>query len=130
MRPVPALRRFPFETHFFPKQGEQVKSWFEMLKVRIDLMSSHCRDDAHQDHRQVCRLTWNTFRYHCIILEELAGLRSDVAPGLPAEVPDVECSYSVSMKIFLVSYPRWFEGKRLQREVFSRAMEIAPPCST
>ena len=35
----------------------------------------------------------------------------DVAPGLLVEVPPgVEYSYSGSMKIFLVSHPRWFEG--------------------
>jgi hypothetical protein len=35
----------------------------------------------------------------------------DVAPGLLVEVPPgVEYSYSGSMKILLVSYPRWFEG--------------------
>jgi mannose-6-phosphate isomerase-like protein (cupin superfamily) len=35
----------------------------------------------------------------------------DVAPGLVVEVPPgVEYSYSGSMKIFLVSHPRWFEG--------------------
>jgi len=34
-----------------------------------------------------------------------------VAPGLLVEVPPgVEYSYSGSMKIFLVSHPRWFEG--------------------
>jgi mannose-6-phosphate isomerase-like protein (cupin superfamily) len=35
----------------------------------------------------------------------------DVAPGLLVEVPpSVEYSYSGSMKIFLVSHPRWFQG--------------------
>ena len=35
----------------------------------------------------------------------------DVTPGLLVEVPPgVEYSYSGSMKIFLVSHPRWFEG--------------------
>jgi mannose-6-phosphate isomerase-like protein (cupin superfamily) len=35
----------------------------------------------------------------------------DVAPGLLVEVPPgVEYSYSGSMKIFLVSHPRWIEG--------------------
>ena len=35
----------------------------------------------------------------------------DVAPGLLVEVPpSVEYSYSGSMKILLVSHPRWFEG--------------------
>ena len=37
--------------------------------------------------------------------------RYDVAPGLLVEVPPgVEYSYSGSMKILLVSHPRWFEG--------------------
>lgn len=35
----------------------------------------------------------------------------DVAPGVLVEVPPgVEYSYSGSMKILLVSHPRWFEG--------------------
>jgi mannose-6-phosphate isomerase-like protein (cupin superfamily) len=35
----------------------------------------------------------------------------DVAPGLLVEVPPgVEYSYSGSMKILLVSHPRWFQG--------------------
>ena len=35
----------------------------------------------------------------------------DVIPGLIVEVPPgVEYSYSGSMKILLVSHPRWFEG--------------------
>ena len=35
----------------------------------------------------------------------------EVAPGLLVEVPPgVEYSYSGSMKVLLVSYPRWFEG--------------------
>jgi mannose-6-phosphate isomerase-like protein (cupin superfamily) len=35
----------------------------------------------------------------------------DVVPGLLVEVPpSVEYSYSGSMKILLVSHPRWFEG--------------------
>jgi mannose-6-phosphate isomerase-like protein (cupin superfamily) len=35
----------------------------------------------------------------------------DVAAGLVVEVPPgVEYSYSGSMKMFLVSHPRWFEG--------------------
>jgi hypothetical protein len=35
----------------------------------------------------------------------------EVAPGLLVEVPPcIEYSYSGSMKILLVSHPRWFEG--------------------
>src|SRR5215210_8799270 len=57
-----------FRDGFFPEQGEAIKSWFETLKARTepDLILTHRRDDAHQDHRTVCRLTWNTFRDHLI----------------------------------------------------------------
>jgi mannose-6-phosphate isomerase-like protein (cupin superfamily) len=37
--------------------------------------------------------------------------RYDVVPGVVVEVPPgIEYSYSGSMRIFLVSHPRWFEG--------------------
>jgi LmbE family N-acetylglucosaminyl deacetylase len=40
-----------------------------MLKqlVEPDIIITHRRDDAHQDYRQLIRLTWNTFRDHCIL---------------------------------------------------------------
>src|ERR1700691_1302670 len=43
---------------FFPAQGEQIKSWFEPLKGRLDpdVILTHRRDAAHQDHREVSRL--------------------------------------------------------------------------
>src|SRR5215469_12510141 len=49
----------------------------------------------------------------------------EVASGLLVEVPPgVEYSYSGSMKIFLVSHPRWFEGNerttRMNPDVVSK----------
>ena len=39
----------------FPVQGDAIKSWFEMLRARTnpDLILTHHRDDAHEDHRRV-----------------------------------------------------------------------------
>jgi LmbE family N-acetylglucosaminyl deacetylase len=70
----------PFQDGFFPEQGDAIKSWFEMLKARAspDLILTHYRDDAHQDHRQVCRLTWNTFRDHCILEYEIPKWDGDL----------------------------------------------------
>ena len=74
-----------FRDGFFPQQGEAIKSWFETLKghPNPDLIFTHRRDDAHQDHRQVCRLTWNTFRDHCILEYEIPKWDGDLGqPGL------------------------------------------------
>jgi LmbE family N-acetylglucosaminyl deacetylase len=62
-----------FRDGLFPEQGDEIKSWFETLKSRAnpDVIFTHRRDDAHQDHRHVCRLTWNTFRDHCIFEYEI-----------------------------------------------------------
>jgi LmbE family N-acetylglucosaminyl deacetylase len=70
----------PFQDGFFPEQGHAIKSWFEELKARTnpDLILTHYRDDAHQDHRQVCRLTWNTFRDHCVLEYEIPKWDGDL----------------------------------------------------
>ena len=69
-----------FRDGFFPEQGEAIKSWFETLKMRADpdVILTHYRDDAHQDHRHVCRMTWNTFRDHCILEYEIPKWDGDL----------------------------------------------------
>src|SRR5262245_16318109 len=69
-----------FRDGFFPEEGEAIKSWFEALKKKVnpDLILTHRRDDAHQDHRHVCRLTWNTFRDHCILEYEIPKWDGDI----------------------------------------------------
>jgi LmbE family N-acetylglucosaminyl deacetylase len=70
----------PFQDSFFPEQSDAIKSWFEVLKRRAnpDLILTHRRDDAHQDHQQVCRLTWNTFRDHCVLEYEIPKWDGDL----------------------------------------------------
>lgn len=62
-----------FRDGFFPHQGSEIKDWFEALKKRTspDVVLCHWHDDAHQDHRQVSELTWNTFRDHVILEYEI-----------------------------------------------------------
>ncbi len=42
------------------------------------MILTHRRDDAHQDHRQVCRLTWKTFRDHRILEYEIPKWDGDM----------------------------------------------------
>jgi LmbE family N-acetylglucosaminyl deacetylase len=72
-----------FRDGFFPYEGPELKSWMEGLKTRVqpDVILTHRRDDAHQDHREVCQLTWNTFRHHLILEYEVPKWDGDL--GLP-----------------------------------------------
>ena len=62
-----------FPDGFMPYVGADVKAVFEHeLKVLSpDLIFTHNRMDAHQDHRVISELTWNTFRDHFILEYEI-----------------------------------------------------------
>ena len=74
----PLLKTFP--DGFMPFVGAELKAVFEELKMSIspDLIFTHYRKDAHQDHRQVAELTWNTFRDHLILEYEIPKYDGDM----------------------------------------------------
>lgn len=69
-----------FRDGFLPYIGIEVKEAFEQLKQDInpDLILTHYRHDAHQDHRLICELTWNTFRNHLILEYEIPKYDGDL----------------------------------------------------
>lgn len=69
-----------FRDGHFPYEGAKLKAWFETLKSRVspDLIFCHWREDAHQDHREVSKLTWNTFRNHLILEYEIPKWDGDL----------------------------------------------------
>jgi len=69
-----------FRDGYFPSEGAEIKAWIEDLKARInpDVIFTHRKDDAHQDHREVCRLTWNAFRNHTILEYEIPKWDGDL----------------------------------------------------
>jgi LmbE family N-acetylglucosaminyl deacetylase len=64
----------------FPAQSAELKTYFDEMKTRIDpdIIFTHRHDDAHQDHRETCRHTWNTFRDHMIFEYEVPKWDGDV----------------------------------------------------
>lgn len=74
-----------FKDGFFPYIGDEIKTYFEELKRKIDpeLIFTHHRMDLHQDHRLVSELTWNTFRDHLILEYEVPKYDADLrAPNV------------------------------------------------
>lgn len=69
-----------FRDGFLPFMATEVKEVFEQLKQEFnpDLIFTHYRHDAHQDHRLISDLTWNTFRNHLILEYEIPKYDGDL----------------------------------------------------
>lgn len=74
------IRVKSFRDGFFPFEGAQIKTYFEqeIKPISPDLVFTHSRKDAHQDHRLVAELTWNTFRNHLILEYEIPKYDGDM----------------------------------------------------
>ena len=122
-----------FRDGFFPEQGEAIKSWFETLKMRAnpDVILTHHRDDAHQDHRQLCRLTWNTFRDHCILEYEIPKWDGDMGqPNLyvPISASVLQRKIDLLMKHFASQRSNhWFDAETFRGLARLRGMECRAP---
>jgi len=127
------LEVLPFRDGFFPEQGQAIKSWFEELKKRVnpDIIFTHRRDDAHQDHRQVCQLTWNTFRDHCILEYEIPKWDGDM--GQPNLYVPVSASLLRRKIDLLLSHfgsqrsKQWFDPDAFFGLARLRGMECRAP---
>jgi len=69
-----------FEDSYFPAQSRSIKKWLMEVRggVRPDVVFTHARLDAHQDHREVNQLTWNLFRDHLILEYEIPKWDGDL----------------------------------------------------
>src|SRR5438094_8336051 len=81
------------------------KTVFEELKraVSPDLIFTHNRRDAHQDHRLISELTWNTFRNHLILEYEIPKYDGDMGQPsvfLPISVEMCEKKVRLIMDTF------------------------------
>jgi LmbE family N-acetylglucosaminyl deacetylase len=118
-----------FRDGFFPEQGERIKLWFEALKNRVDpdIIISHRQDDAHQDHRQVARLVWNTFRDNLILEYEIPKWDGDMArPNMYMPVPAHVFKRKVDLLISHFASQRekqWFDAETFFGLARLRGME-------
>lgn len=122
-----------FKDGFFPYEGDGVKSWIEALRERVqpDVILTHRRDDAHQDHREVSRLTWNAFRNHLILEYEIPKWDGDL--GQPNLYIPLATS-TLARKIALItehfgtqSSKHWFDAETFSGIARLRGMECRAP---
>ena len=122
-----------FRDGHFPWQGSAIKEWFESLKAlpRPDLILTHTRDDRHQDHREVCGLTWNTFRDHLILEYEIPKWDGDL--GRPSVYQPVSAA-ALERKVDLLHrhYPtqsgkHWFDRDTFRGLARLRGLECNSP---
>jgi LmbE family N-acetylglucosaminyl deacetylase len=122
-----------FPDGLFPEDGAAIKRWFESLKGRIepDIIFTHRSDDAHQDHRQVSRLTWNTFRDHCIFEYEIPKWDGDL--GRPnIYVPITAKALQRKIDLLMVHFgsqrsKHWFDEETFRALARLRGMECRAP---
>jgi LmbE family N-acetylglucosaminyl deacetylase len=122
-----------FQDGLFPEQGEQIKSWFEVLKEHVDpdVILTHRRDDAHQDHRQVSRLAWNTFRDNCILEYEIPKWDGDLGqPNLYMPVSAGALQRKIDLLISHFGSQRskqWFDAETFLALARLRGVECRAP---
>jgi LmbE family N-acetylglucosaminyl deacetylase len=110
---------------FLPYVGGEVKDSFEDIKRRVnpDIIFTHWQGDAHQDHRLLSELTWNTFRDHLILEYEVPKYDGDMGrPNLfvPLEAPLYEQKVDCLFEAFRSQHTkRWFD-----RETFLGLMRL------
>jgi LmbE family N-acetylglucosaminyl deacetylase len=124
------LRIEHFRDGFLPYAGAEVKEVFEQLKpVAPDLIFTHRGDDAHQDHRLVSQLTWNTFRNHSILEYEIPKYDGEL--GLPnVFVPLPPAIRRKKVRAIMAGFPsqrtkRWFTEETFEGLMRIRGVECA-----
>lgn len=118
-----------FRDGFLPYAGAEIKDIFEGLKASVapDLVLCPSKDDAHQDHRLVAELVWNTFRNHLILEYEIPKYDGDLGrPSLfvPMDAELCQKKISIIMTEFASQRTkRWFEESTFQAIMRLRGME-------
>jgi LmbE family N-acetylglucosaminyl deacetylase len=122
-----------FRDGFLAYSGGEIKDLFEELKRRLDpdLIFTQWQGDAHQDHRLVSELTWNTFRNHLILEFEIPKYDGDMGrPNLfvPLESPLHEQKVNHLLETFESQRSKpWFDRDTFLALMRLRGMESNSP---
>ena len=122
-----------FRDGFMPFEGAALKEFFEtdLKHLTPDIIFTHYRMDAHQDHRTVSELTWNTFRNHLILEYEIPKYDGDLGqPNLFIPLDRDKCEEKVGymMDSFKSQQSKkWFDQSTFMALMRLRGMECNSP---
>lgn len=122
-----------FRDGAFPEQGGAIKDWMEALKRTRspDVIFTHRREDAHQDHRTVSMMTWNTFRDHLILEYEIPKWDGDLGqPNLYVPFDEVAMNRKIELLLELFATQRskdWFDAETFRGLARLRGVECRSP---
>jgi LmbE family N-acetylglucosaminyl deacetylase len=122
-----------FRDGYMPFAGADIKNVFEQIKREVspDIIFTHNRQDAHQDHRLIADLTWNTFRDHLILEYEIPKYDGDMGrPSVFMPLSTDVCEKKVSLIVDTFksqSDKRWFERETFMSLMRLRGMECNAP---
>jgi LmbE family N-acetylglucosaminyl deacetylase len=120
-----------FQDGFMPYVGGEVKAVFEndLKQLSPDLVFTHNGNDAHQDHRLISQLTWNTFRGHLILEYEIPKYDGDLGQPnvfVPLEKGVCEKKIGYLMEAFQSQQTKhWFNPDTFLSLMRLRGMECA-----
>ena len=89
-----------FRDGYYPAERSALKDWVEALKdgPAPDVILTHRRDDAHQDHRMINELTWNAFRDHLILEYEIPKWDGDLGqPNIYVELSEAVLARKIAL---------------------------------
>lgn len=128
-----AKRKHPilknFQDGFMPFIGAEIKTVFEeeLKAISPDLIFTHNRKDAHQDHRLIAELTGNTFRDHLVLEYEIPKYDGDL--GQPNCFVPLEAEiFQEKVRSIMEAFPsqhskRWFREDTFLSLMRLRGME-------
>ena len=104
-----------FRESYFPYNGSIIKDYFEDIKqYNPDVIITHYKYDAHQDHRIISELTYNTFRNKLIIEYEIPKYDGDIgSPNLYITLSKILCEKKINYIINSFNTQKekeWFTG--------------------
>lgn len=122
-----------FEDNRFPYHGDAIKDWLAQVRARVepDIIFTHRRDDAHQDHREVSHLTWNLFRDHLIFEYEIPKWDGDLdRTNAYMPLPAAVMARKIELLLHYFGTQRskdWFDAETFRGLARLRGMECRAP---